>query len=255
MKLCIDGRLFDADTLDVDPSKPETFFSDGVDETVVLRGGRPRRFEGFCQRIAAGARALNLSWTMPPTQLQSWIARLSLENRDADGAVRVLLGRARKDGAQTIVLATMKRPSVDVVCAALVTETARSEPSAPFTRLAHPERLAAVEALRRHDAEVAIILNTAGRVAGAITGDVFALIDGAVVTPPLPEHATGSLSRADVMRLAQAVECPLTVEMLRSAQEWAIADGIGFRPVIELDGVPVGGGELGLITSLLAARI
>lgn len=79
-----------------------------------------------------------------------------------------------------------------------MTETARSESSAPFTRLVHPERLVAVETLGRHDAEVAIILNVAGRVAGAMTG---------------------GLTGADGMRLAQAKERPLTVEILRSTQE------------------------------------
>lgn len=47
MRLCIDGRLFKADALDVDLSKPETFFSNGVHETVVLRAGGREDLGGF----------------------------------------------------------------------------------------------------------------------------------------------------------------------------------------------------------------
>jgi branched-chain amino acid aminotransferase len=252
MKVVLDGRVVDAAAAGIDAANLDGSFDDGVEETLALKAGRPRRFDGAFERLKRGVTALDLPFAWPPAQLQAWIAKLAAENRHESGTVRIVIGKSGT--TQRLAMFTAERPGVDVVCAIVVPGIARS--GAPgITRLRHPETLAARAALKAADAEAAILLNTAGRVAGAIGGDVFALVQDTMITPPAEEGASGSLTRNDVVRMAHAEEKPLTVEMLRAASELAIADGVGLRPVIELDGVAVNGGELGLITSLMASRI
>lgn len=255
MKISVDGRLTDPASFGVDQSGLDRLFADGVEEWAALRGGRARRFDAVYGRIVAGARAVGFDWSARPTQLQGWIARLAEDTGHGSGVVRILAGRAAATGTSMIVIATAIRPTVDVVCAAVAAGVARAAPPEPFTRIVGPERVAAKAALASRDAEAAIVLNSHGRVAGTVGGDLFALIDGVLVTPPRSEFATAGATRDDVIRLARAEERPIALEALRTAPEIAVADGIGLRPVIDLDGVAVGGGELGLITGLLAARV
>lgn len=252
MKLVLDGKVVEAAAAGIDTANLDGSFDDGVEETLALKSGRPRRFDGAFERLRRGVTALDLPFTWPPAQLQAWIAKLSAENHHESGTVRIVIGKS--GGAPRLVMLSAERPEVDVVCAVIVPGLVRNG-SPGITRLKHPETLAARAALKIADAEAAIVLNKAGRVAGAIGGDVFALVQDTMLTPPAEEGASGSLTRNDVARMARAEEKPLTVEMLRAASEIAIADGVGLRPVIELDGVAVNGGELGLITSLMASRI
>lgn len=254
MRLCLDGRVVEAAAAGLDPEHPETGLIEGVDELIALKAGRARRFDGLETRLRAGANALKLEWSMPATQLQGWIARLAEENALFDGAARIVFGRT-PDQKPRLIIATVPRPEVSVVCAAIAADVVRTTPSLTYSPLMGPERSKAAAVLAKFDAEGAIVLNAAGRVAGTTTGDVFVLRGGALVTPPASEYPTNSLTRSEVIRLARAEEAPVSLDDLRAATEIAVADGVGLHPVIELDGAPVNGGELGLITSLIAARI
>lgn len=254
MRLCLDGRIVDAAAAGLDPDRLHATFTDGLEESVAIRGGTPRRIGGLEARLKTGAAALHLVWTHPAAQLQAWITRLAEENGHGSGIAHILWGRGSSDTPQ-LIIATAPRPGVDVVCAAIVQGAARALPPPAFTPLQSSERTAAAARLTQFDAEVAVVLNAAGRVAGTTTGDIFVLRGGTLVTPPISEHPSQSLTRSEIMRMAHAEESPVSLDELRAAPEIAVADGVGLHPVIELDGTPVNGGELGLITSLIAARI
>lgn len=97
-----------------------------------------------------------------------------------------------------------------------------------------------------------ILYNERGLVTEASCSNVFAVVDGCVVTPPLDEeklpgisrHITvESLRREGTLPLA---ERPLTLDELRSAEEvWITNSGRHIAPVVELDGAPVGDGHPG----------
>ena len=61
--------------------------------------------------------------------------------------------------------------------------------------------------------------------------------------------------RAEVIRLTHAEEKPLTLERLLRASEVFTTSTLGIRPVIAINGAPVGDGEPGLITQMLAVRL
>jgi branched-chain amino acid aminotransferase len=63
------------------------------------------------------------------------------------------------------------------------------------------------------------------------------------------------IMRAEVIHLTRAEEQPLTREQLARASEVFVTNALGIRPVIAIDAAPVGDGEPGLITQMLAVRL
>ncbi|MDX2223382.1 MAG: aminotransferase class IV, partial [Rhodospirillaceae bacterium] len=104
-------------------------------------------------------------------------------------------------------------------------------------------------------ADDALILNTDGRVAETSIANVFALIGGRLVTPPLADGALPGVMRAEVLRLARAEELSLSPEQVRGASEVFVTSALGLRAVVAIDGQPIGDGAPGLITQLLATRV
>lgn len=104
-----------------------------------------------------------------------------------------------------------------------------------------------------------LLLDPDGFVAEATTSNLFAVIDGALVTPPAQRVLLG-ITRASVMELARAegidcVERDLSVEELLSADEvFLTATSIGVWPVVAIDDQGYGNGAMGPVTAQLQAR-
>jgi branched-chain amino acid aminotransferase len=118
--------------------------------------------------------------------------------------------------------------------------------------------------LARMDAEEvgaddALFLDEDGFVVEATQANVFAILGDELVTPPLAAGCLPGLTRAQVLALAPEVgliahERPLLAETLFQAREvFLSASVLEVAPVVELDGVRVGGGKPGPVTKRLHA--
>lgn len=100
---------------------------------------------------------------------------------------------------------------------------------------------------REQDAVEAILLRD-GQVTEGAASNVFALVDGTLVTPPLASSLLPGVTRALVLRLAaqcglDVVERDLSESQLRAADEiWLTSSTKELLPVCRLDGHPVGAG-------------
>jgi branched-chain amino acid aminotransferase len=119
--------------------------------------------------------------------------------------------------------------------------------------------LARLEAVRSGDHE-AILLNQAGRVAEACAANVFAVLDGVLVTPPVEEGILPGITRDAVLTMADdlgipTLRRPLAPAELRIAAEVILAGtAMEVVAVTTLDGMPIGDGRAGAVfTSLRAA--
>jgi branched-chain amino acid aminotransferase len=101
----------------------------------------------------------------------------------------------------------------------------------------------------------ALMVNTRGNIACGTVANVFALVDGGLITPPVADGVLPGVARADVILLTRAEERTISRDTLAKATEVFLTNALGLRPVIEIDGVPVGDGEAGLITQLVATRV
>ncbi len=104
-----------------------------------------------------------------------------------------------------------------------------------------------------------VVLHRDGEVTEGSHTNVFGVIDGAVVTAPTDHRILPGVTRALVLELARADgvrvdERVWTLDELRSADEvFMTSTNSGVRPLIEIDGRPVGNGRRGPVTEGLQA--
>lgn len=96
----------------------------------------------------------------------------------------------------------------------------------------------------------ALFLNTRGEVACATAANLFCVLDGALWTPPEAAGAMCGVTRAFVLGTAPrfglpAGERPLSPADLFRAEELFLTDTVGVRPVVAVDGMPIGTGRPG----------
>ena len=103
-------------------------------------------------------------------------------------------------------------------------------------------------------------VTAAGYVAEATTSNLFLVIRGKVVTPPLWVGALGGVVREVILRLARqerftAVEHPVTRHELYNAEEaWLTNSLVGMVPIRRVDGRRIGRACPGVVTRRLARR-
>src|SRR5262249_30104239 len=95
----------------------------------------------------------------------------------------------------------------------------------------------------------ALLLNTAGRVTEATGANLFAVIDGVLVTPPTVDGALPGITRDTVLRCQQARGEPCETrslgryELLAAEEVFLSGSGAGLVSVASLDNTPIGTSE------------
>ena len=201
---------------------------DGVFETIKVTNGTPFALTRHLQRLATSAAGLGL----PAPDL----------DQIRDGALAVIaaapglpLGRLRithtagigplgseRAGSKpaTIVALAEQRPaakSVDVV-----TVPWRRNEHGALTGLkttSYAENVRALAYATEHGGNEAIFANTAGNLCEGTGTNVFLVIDGRLVTPPLAAGCLAGVTRALVLEWVGAEETDVPVEALAEAQE------------------------------------
>jgi len=109
-------------------------------------------------------------------------------------------------------------------------------------------------------ADEGLYVTGAGEVTEGTTSNVFAVVRGALVTPPLDAGILAGVTRAMVLALARRAglrvrEAPLAAARLTHADEiFLTASTVEILPVVRLDGRRVGDGRPGPVTRALQAR-
>jgi branched-chain amino acid aminotransferase len=110
----------------------------------------------------------------------------------------------------------------------LMTSTVRRNLHAPSSRLKTLSYIDNVLAAREAEAngvDDALLLNTAGRVACSTIGNIFLLVDGAVLTPSLSEGILPGIMRDSVVRLAKQAGFRMSEKQIKLS-DIAGADGM-----------------------------
>jgi branched-subunit amino acid aminotransferase/4-amino-4-deoxychorismate lyase len=106
-------------------------------------------------------------------------------------------------------------------------------------------------------AQTGIWVTPAGNVSEALAANVFAVIGGVLVTPPLSDGPLAGVTRGKLLSVARAegivaVERALPLQELRDADEAIVsATSEPVVPVVSLDGAPVADGVPGPVTRRL----
>lgn len=244
MRLWLNGRIEDEKAAWIAPDDRGLLLADGLYETLRIHDGRPLRLDAHLERLRKGALLFELP--LPDVDLAAAMTDVLEANALAEGSLRLTLTRG--PAPRGLAPPTKPRPTLLITAAppapltppvrCIVATVTRRNPYSPVTRAktlaAADSVLARIEASRL-EADDAILLTIEGYVAEASAANLFAVIDGRLVTPPATDGCLPGVVRADLLRLG-AIEERLTPDRLADASEIFLSSALGLRPVRELVG-------------------
>ncbi len=267
MKIFINIRLTDApeDTGKalIDPSDRGLTLGDGMFETMAVRGGRISRLDAHLARLRHGAGVLGIEAPMANEGLSEALGSVIEANAITEGVLRLTITRGPSPrgllGPETptpslIIAASANAPGstgpTAPVTAVIVTGTRRNEHS-PLSRiksLNYLDNILAAREARDKGADEALLLNGAGKLASASSSNLFAVIEGDLVTPPTVDGCLDGVMRADVLRALDGTERSLTPDDLAGASEAFLTNCLSVRPLISVNCAPIGNCHAGPVT-------
>ncbi len=118
---------------------------------------------------------------------------------------------------------------------ARVTRRNEFSPLAGVKSLNYLDNILARQEAAARGVDDAVLLNTRERVAETTIANLFAVLEGEILTPPLRDGALPGIMRAEVLR-AGAQEGTLTPANLTGAREIFLTSSLGIRSVAALEG-------------------
>ncbi|MFF7591159.1 aminotransferase class IV [Kitasatospora purpeofusca] len=200
---------------------------DGVFETMKTVDGRPFALTRHLDRLTRSARGLGLPDPDHDLVREACAAVLAA-NPMPLGRLRLTytggrapLGSERGDGAPTLVASlgtAARRPDTTAVA---VVPWRRNEHSAVagLKTTSYAENVVALAAAHRVGASEALLANTAGRLCEGTGSNVFVVLDGRLLTPPLVSGCLAGITRQLVVDWCGAEEADLPLDALQQAEE------------------------------------
>ena len=261
MKVFWGGQLVAASKARVDFVDRGLTLGDGLFETIAVRDGRAARLNAHLIRLRDGADIIGLNVPLGDQELSAALQDVIDANGISEGILRLTLTRGPAprgllppvpaQPSLLITVAAQDETMAKGVNAVIATVTRRNEHS-PLSGIKTigflDEILAAREAALR-GADEALLLNSSGNLAEATVANLFLVIDGGTVTPPVIDGALPGVMRAEVIKVLAAAERTLKPADLAIASEAFLTNSLGIKPLIMVDGAPIGDGKSGPVTA------
>lgn len=259
MRIYVNGEIQDKKAAAIDPGDRGFLLGDGVFETLLAAGGTARHLHDHLTRLREAAGIVGVGVPADIADAGAIIERLLAANGLEKAAVRLTLtrgpgprGLAPAEGQPPTVVITAAPLAEDrhkPVAAAIARTTARNEcsPLARIKSLNYLDNILALREVRGRGAEEALLLNTQGRLSCASAANVFVVIDGELITPPISEGVLPGLVRGRLIRALGAKERKVTPDDLLTvrASEVFLTNSLSLRSVLSVDGRAVGTGNPG----------
>jgi branched-chain amino acid aminotransferase len=247
----LNGALCDSAEARIDPSDRGFTLGDGLFETMAVRGGVISRLESHLRRLRRGCEVLGLP--PAPDTLSDVISAVLAANELQDAAIRITYTRglgARGLAAPhpclpTLLVTASPLPAPRPPARCIVATVTRRNEHSPLSRIKSTNYLDAIlarEEARRRNADEALLLNTAGKLAEATAANLFIVKGGQVMTPPPGDGALEGIMRSEIIAQTGAAECSLAAGDLLNADEAFLSNSLGLQPVVSVDETPIGEG-------------
>jgi branched-chain amino acid aminotransferase len=261
----LNGRFLPEDEARLPAGDQGRLLGLGVFETFRARYGTVYRLDSHYRRLVAGAASLGIEAPIDLPHVAAAVADLAQRCRLEDARVRLTLTAGEADTPDILIQAranTDYPPETFEAGISLLQVAQRRNESSPLSRfkaVSYAENVLARRQAREAGADEALLLNSRGLVAEGATTNIFAVIEGTVLTPPVEDGAMPGVTREAVLELAPAIGLRADVRSLRP-EEVAASDEVfatnavaGVLPVVALDGKAIGSGRPGAITRRLLA--
>jgi branched-chain amino acid aminotransferase len=266
----LNGRLVARDHAHIDPADRGLLLADGLFETLRAYRGHVFMIEDHLQRMAAGAAELGIPLPLDPPSIADAVRETLAANQlsATDAALRITLTRGPgqrgllppEDPLPTLIIsAAAYHPpsSLDGFTAITAKRARRNEKSvtARLKTLCYLDNVIAQGEAAAAGADEAIMLNNQDAVACGGRSNVFAVIEGALMTPAIEEGALPGITRHAVLALCgregvEILEATITRASLRAATEIFVTNSLlEIMPVRRLDDADL---SVGPVTKRLA---
>ncbi len=240
-KIHLNGRLVESTVARIDPADRGLLLADGLFETLRVYGGKAFRLEAHLARLAAGAAMLGIPLSAA-ADIAAAVAETLAANEECEASLRITLTRGSglrgllppADPAPTLMITS--RPFVAPPPLAMTAHiaTIRRNEHSPLSRLKSLAYLDNVLALREAASagcDEALMLNTAGRLAGGCRSNLFLVLKGRLVTPPVSEGVLAGIARQAMIDIAAVAgiptsEAPLAMADIEQASEALICNSL-----------------------------
>lgn len=238
-------------------------FGDGVYEVIPAFGRQPFRFEQHWQRLQQSLDAIQLSCPVSREQLLALLQQLIGYHPHFNQSLYLQITRgvaSRRDHSidpsltPTLVLFSSPLPDSGYKPQAIGVK-AITRPDIRWLRCDIKAITLLANVLLKQQAQAAgaydSILIRDGQALEGTASNLFILRQGCLITPQLSQFILGGITRDLVLELAQSQgwpleQRPIRLTELQAADEiWLTSSTRELLPVIELDGKPVGQGQIG----------
>ena len=269
----VNGRFVPEADAHLSPLDRGFSLADGLFETMVASGQRVFRLEDHLTRLQRGADVLYIQLP-PPEELTHVISESLGRNGLPHSVVRLTVTRGIDPGrgldvtpgiAPSVVVRVMpwhgpldSLPEGRRLVLSLIRRDNLSS-LVGIKSLSYTEGVVARIEARRAGADDALVCNTQGSLTGATSSNVFAVMEGRLVTPSEGDGILPGIARRTVLEEAGRLDVPieeisLTPAGIAEAEEVFLTNVVtGVVPVVSLFGTPVGPGRPGPVTEQLAS--
>lgn len=269
----LDGRLIPISEARISPLDRGFLYGDGLFETMRSYGGRVHLLRRHLARLAEGGRAIGLAI---PAGEELRIAVREVLGQDVGGDARVRITVSRgvdPDGPPTLFIRRQpllqkdkpqENEKIDDAAAAagedlVLFASRRSVPEIGprLKSLNYLPEILAQDGLRRQGLREGLFLTAEGYVAEGSVSNIFCVIDGALVTPPVELGILPGITRGRVLELARDAGIPVAErpffpdDMIKGEECFYTNSVRELVPVRSLDGRLIGEGKAGPLTRRL----
>ena len=267
----VDGRMVPLAEATVSVEDRGLQFADGIYEVCAVLGGHLLDWSQHLDRLGRNLATLQIAPPMTPAALTLVARRLLAANRAAEALlyIQITRGVARRDHgfpARTAPTLVMTVRPFDFAQRVAQQATGVAAISVADQRWARCDikttgllaNVLAKQAARTAGAFEALLIGSDGNIAEGSSTNVWAVIDGTLVTPPLSHRVLPGVMRDTVLRLAAAnhiitAERGLALSEALAADELLLSSTtVPMLAVVRLDGQAIADGKPGAFAGRLA---
>lgn len=223
----LNGRLLDPAEATVPVFDHGLTVGDGVFETLRTERGTPFAATRHLRRLRRSLAGLGLELDRTDDELRAAMQAVAA-HIDGPAKIRLTvtggpgpLGSGREPGALTVYVAGDHLDPWPLTGSAVTVPWRRNEHSsvAGLKTTSYAENVVALRRAHDHGADEAIFANTAGHLCEGTGSNVFVVIGGRLITPPLSSGCLAGITRELVLEITNASEEELTLLDLADADE------------------------------------